>query len=665
MNKQGAYIFKCSDFLRFIEDKSPLLGQRSIYFINAKIIDKETGEIKNFSADNVTSLVGKGKSIATDLSNDKVIFNSVSKASRRYLPLLKINEQIFNEFFRQNIFTTEETKYITESIRILSKNLKKKGFPEEKRYYSLFEEWFLKAYFYSLEIPFNKIGNIKYEGLKYALHSYYNNIYELVQNIIFHGGRKGLMYFVFNKKENISEIQKKKIPNFEEYNDPNQRFVEIGIYDFNAKGIVESYVEKYSPNDNFELKDFFDHKNILTTGLKDHLDLRYTAHLGLKSFVKSVLNHNGYFSVESNYKGKKQRVESVIFLDLKGNSECELIDDIIYVNGTHYTIILPVKSLENSHTIPSQPQTQKKSIVEKLRNRIITKKWSIKHIRLVDFLVNHEFKTYKPLSKEEQKQRIIYIGNEILKEFNKDGKVKNEIAIDLSDFEIDSKDIFKLLSYIQLSHQITFEKIILTHISDDQINEICNTIEQFLITPKIEPIWSITSAVILVSNELHYQIICGKTTEEFYNLNNEFQKYYYPSKNYFEKIESKNSDLNKLAEIFILPYEVLIEKNKCSYFEQYVIDILKVNIESDNMGYCVSNLNTYIGSKLIIKNYYEADSMFQNSFFAERFAFLVSRDILQSKCLTEKVKIGEKVVIIGYKSYSELLVKTIKKLKFK
>ncbi len=652
-NKQGTYIFKCSDFLRFIVDKKPLLGRKSIYFINVKTIDRNTGEIKFYSTDRVTSLIGKGKSASEDnLANDKPTGNSSFKASRRYLPLLKINETNFKEFFGQKKSTTEETKYIEESVKKISIDLIKKKFPiNNEKYNSIFEEWFIKSYFFSLEKSFNKIGYNKYKSLQNVLHIYYQNIYELVQNIIFHAGKTGFMYFVFNRKENISEIQKTNIPELESYNDAD-RFIEIGIFDFNEQGIIEHFTQKYGSESKFELEDFFDPKSILTTGLT-HLEFRYTAHLGIKSFVKSVLNNKGYFSVESSYRGKKQRIES--FLVDKNEFSVQPLGNEIFVDGTHYQIILPVQSL-NNYLIPlNQTQTQKKSFKDKLHERIIYNNLSIKHIRLLDIISKSEIELAVLNSKNEQIKYIEFIGNEILKGI----KVGHEIAIDLSNINIDAKFLFKLLSYIQLTHKTTFEKIILTYISNDKIEEFCNTIKQFLIYPKVEPIWSQDSALILVSDTLHYQIICGETEDDLFYLNNELKKYYYPQKNYFDVTDISPKRTDKLNK-FLLPYEILIEKDKCSYFEQYVLGILKKDIEAKDMGYLVKHEYTYIGSKLIIRNFYEADSMFQNSFFSERLAYLIAREIQQSEYLTAITRNGKSAILIGYKSYSEFLVKAIR-----
>jgi CheY-like chemotaxis protein len=662
-HKQNKYIFKCSDFFRFIEDKKPLCGKRSIYFINEKIIDKDTKEIRNYSIDNVTSLVGKSKSN----HNSKLYDNAISeKASRRYIPLLKINEKNFSEFFGQNNSTTKETKYIKESIEKISTNLRKKNFPcSNEEYNSIFEEWFTKAYFYSLNIPFTNIGNNKFEGLKDVLHSYCNNIYELVQNIIFHTKDKnGLIYFVFNKKENIPENQKKNIPDFDKYTS-DQRFVEIGIFDYNEQGIVESYIEKYAQEDSFELKDFFDTHSVLTTGL-NHLDLRHAAHMGIKSFVKTILNNRGFFSVESNHKGIKQSVESVIEKDEKSKSKIILKDNNkgSDVSGTHYRIILPIKDKPVFSSMNTKLQV--KSFLEKyneLLKRTIKDNdpviESISFRQIIDTL-NIDYESLKLVSSKEEQTRLIETLVMKIVDYRNIGN-KTEFAFNLSDINVDAKFLFRLLAYLNLQlSQNNIKKIILFHLSDKIIDDLCQTIKDFLIdTSDSKQIWNDRSALILISDNLRYQIICGKTKNELFSVNHKINLHY-ANKNFFDTPFESNFDNTNTLDEFILPYELLIKDkdNDLLCFEQYLLKILKQPIESKDIGYLVSHEYTRIGSKLIIKNFYEADSMFYSSFFTERFAYVISQEIINS----QNIKDGDNYILIGYKPYSELLIKSIEKM---
>lgn len=673
-NKQNEYIFKCSDFLRFIDDKKPLLGKRSVYFINVKYIDKTTGEIRNYSLDNVTSLVGKGKT--TNINNFSEKKNP--KASRKYLPLLKIDEENFVEFFGQKSFLSEEAKYMLESTISLTKELYKKKFPSEDiPYHSLFEEWLTKAYFHSVGLTFDKIGRIKYEGLKNVLHAYCNNIYELVQNIIFHGGKFGLAYFIFNRKENISENQKIKIPDFEKYKN-DERFIEIGIFDYGEQGIIDKYLFEANEKRNedpvkygdwinelkgISIKDFFDLNSILTTGI-NRPQLRYAANLGLKSFANSVLKHRGYFSIESNVAGGKCRIESIIEKDANDKNELNFgdIKTIDNISGTHYEMILPVKGEKTVYSTVTQARPQHSKLNDLLKKppRVICE------ISFKDVLAGNF--SWISLSKEQQQRNIEGIGEKLIT-LVKEKSTDNTIAINVSDFkDATAEFVYRLIAYIQLHSELPFESLILTHIDDNLLNDICEKIEIYLLPSNNQnndwKIWNNNAPVVLISEKMRFQILCGEKLNEFLFINNEI-KLKYPNFNYFSKrhvsadVSSQFKSIkDRLINHF---YEFEIENDGKLLFEQYVLKILKCPIESEDIGYLVSHNNTRVGSKLIIKNFYEADSMFQSSFFTERLAYLIVCEIIKSKCLAN-IDNRHKTVLIGYKPYSELLVKSIKEM---
>jgi hypothetical protein len=681
--EQLNYVFKCSEFLRFMIYEKPYLGERNIYFINVKTADKNTGEIKNYSKDNVTSLAGKGKPTDEKLSSDNTISQSLSKVSRRYLPLLKINGINFEEFFGQNNLVTEEAKYIEESIKKITDDLKKKKFPiDNEKFNSIFEEWFIKAYFYSLEKIFEDIGNKEYEGWKNVLHSYCNNIFELVQNIIFYANSDGLMYFVFNKKENIPDSQKENILNFDRYDD-NQRFVEIGIFDYSNEGIVSKYLteaknkKEKEPDiyrdwvedlQNINLKSFFDLNCVLTTGVSRPM-LRYAANLGLKSFANSVLKNNGYFRVESNHKNKKHEIKSIV----QNKSDRSIPDEIILgevtekenSDGTHYEIILPVKSKAIPYSTGTQIRPQHENLSELLKN-------PPEIIKELDFKELIDDFSRIALSKDQQTEKIVEIGEKIIKTQGK------TIALNVSKFKnITDSFVYKLLTYVQLHLEIPYENLILTHISDHLLNDICSQIDNHLLNDGSQVgntvIWNNTAPVILISDKMRFQIFCGEKKDDFLYINNQIQLKY-PNYNYFSKYgtPSTSSEFKEIAPKLVNHfYEFEIENDGKSLFEQYIIKILKQLIENDDIGYLTSHKYTRIGSKLIVKNYYEADSMFQSSFFAERFAFLIAKQIIDSKSLFKKNKNGREIfidnilgngVLIGYKPYSELLIKSIKEL---
>lgn len=77
-------------------------------------------------------------------------------------------------------------------------------------------------------------------------------------------------------------------------------------------------------------------------------------------------------------------------------------------------------------------------------------------------------------------------------------------------------------------------------------------------------------------------------------------------------------------------------------------------------GYKVSNSHFRLGSKIHISDFYYAKRIFYNSFYANRFAFLVAQYLLANNLKT--VSKREKISLIGYSRYSELLVSNVRRL---
>ncbi|MGH1387884.1 hypothetical protein [Kordia sp.] len=80
-------------------------------------------------------------------------------------------------------------------------------------------------------------------------------------------------------------------------------------------------------------------------------------------------------------------------------------------------------------------------------------------------------------------------------------------------------------------------------------------------------------------------------------------------------------------------------------------------------GYKIFGGHLKLGSRIHITDYFYAKRLFYNSFFANRFAFLISKYIVENhssfiKDLAEK----NKITLIGYEMYSELLVSSIRKI---
>lgn len=677
IEKRNRYKFKCSDFFILYDLIKPKIGSRSIYFIENKL-NKETGEILR---QYVASLAGKREDgISTYFGNP----------SRRFIPLIKITEKNYTSIFgNKDDDKSLELRYMEDSIdkikkdwegkknlKTLSSTLKQIFNPTE----TTFGRWLESGYFYSYDDDLKNLKPDEIQGIRNTLQIFKTSVVELVQNIVFHGGKEGLVYCMFEKKSNIAEKYRESIPDFGKYDD-GARFLRIGVFDFGNLGIVDTFKTNIKiPEASLSLRDFFDKDSIVTTGLT-HLDMRYAARLGIKTFVKTIIGNKGFFRVESNeyddgVKGKKQ-LQTV----LKNNIiTFDVEENVDFVNGTHYEIVLPVKASDNNSNkiLPLQraslhADSYRQSFVYLSREKpLYALSLPVQEISLIA----------NSVSKEEQIKKIKNVGLKIINESFLLNEQKNadEIVLDLkSNDNITPSLLFKIVAFLQLNSKQGFEKTILINTTDLFVKEFFSWIDKIITGRSAYPVWSRDAAIIIISENMHARVVWGETKDELIYINKEFQKFYCndffveQTDGYCDIIDlstkhdllQENCEIDEFAKKkayrYILPYDIMIHSDiigGISLFEYFINKLLRRKIGPKDLGFLVNHENTYIGNKIIVKNYYEADMMFQNNFFTERFAYLITHNIrheLDSRNIKKK-----KLVIIGYNQYSEVLLKAIR-----
>jgi hypothetical protein len=630
------YYFSCSQFFYYIKEDENLKAKNHIHIIDRKEdADIETGEVKEYIY---------AKRLAQKLDyNLTTIFS----------PLIEITEANKQLLFEKKA-TDNSDHYLLKHIR---EQVNKKVSVSLKRelnkidYKNSFSEIFIKSLLIHLDtknIYFSLRQNLN--GNLSLLNSYCDNIKELVENVIFHTTeKKGFIFFAFNKFSDISDDKKKY---FENRENKILRLIEICIYDFNEIGILDTFSK--TKKDQISLKDFFDIDSIITTDLT-HLELRYAAHLGLKSFAKSIVKNEGYFYLETNNPLKKEEKLALNYhIDDKTGYHIESFNTNKYfINGTHYEILLPFSPALVMPIQNSLVSYQAKSFVE------IYKKWlsepkspQIKTVSIQQLMTRGEFPNIT--NKDEQINFIKEIGNRIL-DIHSDRGI---IAFDYKEFPtfIDNNLLFKILAFIQLKSKDYFEVIVL-HNANEAFIESIKEITQMLL-PNNADIWNDNAVLVLITKDLNYYIIGGKTGKQV-NEYNRLARLYYPigTDNIgFHFSDDTRKDVSKIKIEYILPYDLLI-KDDGFIFEKYVAEVLENDIEDMKIGYKLSSNYTKLGSKIITKNFFEADTLFQNSFFVDRFAYLVSKQLSES---LQGIK--KRIVIIGYGQYSELLLNTIKRI---
>ncbi|MDD5242292.1 MAG: hypothetical protein PHG47_11325 [Sulfuricella sp.] len=380
-----------------------------------------------------------------------------------------------------------------------------------------------------------------------------------------------------------------------------------------------------------------------------------------------------------------------------------LINDGINILGTNYNFIIPIeyneKRTEDTKLEGDKgtPTSTLKALfnyeiidykeVSNLDNNKIT--YMVKDIPTVDVSGKYE-KIYAYSESirntiEKQKNTIVLIDAQ---------KVRNVL--------LNSSDWIRLLACVQFSTDIQLiifnidfkiqQEIISINKIYDSINQFWNNSNFTLFYIKYNYVFEHRRKVNDKKQEVSLwlcDVLNGKTFNEYLSLNKSISHYHH---NLFsiidheiELTENISINIRKNNKLFskdgkLLNFELLIKPNgDLTLFEESVQSLLGIeictlsdyNLSQDNVekkekffykfkGYKVSNSHFKLGSKIHINDFYYAKRIFYNSFYANRFAFLVAKYILNE--LINNFSKDKEISLIGYSRYSELLVSNTRRL---
>ena len=620
------YKFQLGIFLFFIKNKTPQLGRNSLYLIS--------------------TISGKPKAIGIPYMDEGTDPN-YEKASPFLFPLIPININNFGVFENTDSKKNEVEIYIEHSLENIKKRLgkEKKQNVDLEGCHTLFEKWLVSSFYLSID----KKNLERFIEWKPVLLEYCRNIFELTQNILFHTAEKqGLFYVVINKREKVSKTLQTFVSDYEKF-DESVRFLEFGIFDYGNKGIVRTFIEKEGILfHDYNLSDFYklDKQNIIYGS-------SVSLHLGIKLFVNSIKDHKGYFRVESNNLDNTK--------DIVENTGGKIIverNSIDNVCGTHYDVVLPIIDFREA----GFEQLGEAKLRGCLRDKIIDYEMQFPKIpmKALDDLKGLANLTIN--GKDYQESTIKKVANKILEEAS---NCKGErVAIDFKEVEIRSNILYKLID--KLFESNNKEKkignnsiIVFANLEGDSIDKVC---ERFLSDIKLYN--KRRFPIVLIGKKWKIQILYGKNRKELLYANKRLHSLFF-SVDYFGQVKSYNykyNDKEKLGvEKVIFPYDLMIENEKCeTLFDSFVHEVLETPIESDNSIGCKVKFPTKIGSKLYVSNYYEADFLFHNNFFTDRFAYFIAREIVGKIKDKNRDFDGKKLVMIGYNPYSSPMAERVK-----
>lgn len=643
---QQNVLFKFSSFLLFMNDNAPICGYHSLYFINEKSEkqnkDSELPYYYFVSNSRTTALRYKS---ANSIIN---IDSAIAQASRYFQPLLRVDKALFVRLFQNaQIGESPEVSYILQSIKKLSSSIIKGFVPPRQGFSSLFEQWFFLAFYYSL--PLDELKKINVIALNSTLHDYYIGIYELVQNIIFHTEeQQGWLYIMFCKKEDLSD-EDRVIFKKDAASAVVNRYLKVGVYDFSRKGIPDTYCED-NHLDYIELSELID-PNVMPerrafTEEVDFLSFTYAAHLGIKMLVSSVMCHNGWFCVESCQRGEKYVISGT-------SSSIDTQKKKYNVCGTHFEVVLPVTEFNHNDMFPIQSSSVADFLKAQLKSPLEIDAININECVNAKNLSNISSMDVQWKLIEDIADNIVSIIN--MSSLNNSFSSIGICALNMEGVQFPNPNqIFKLLACLQLKYQAV-RTLILVNLPNSTVAHLCRIVKQVahIKTNRHQPLWSRDHAVVLYGNSFGASIFCGESLPELSYVNNSMLRIYPGHTSYLaEMTDAKNDIQPNVLDQLVKPYECLIRVNGVPLFLQQTKSELDKPLGRPAGGYLIDDFRTKLGSKLYMERFFEADTMFQNGFFVDRFAFFIAKDLLSRLSFVKKSEI-KPIIIVGCYSYSE------------
>ncbi|RKJ04896.1 hypothetical protein D7X87_10005 [bacterium D16-54] len=484
-----------------------------------------------------------------------------------------------------------------------------------------------------------------------------NGSLQLIENIIFHSCRKrGAFSFRILENDNIYVKEKYAL------GEEQEQWLEFMITDYPGFSETLNIADKFRGDlsepkvkeafENLRPRDFFvDSKdNKIRKAWEQYYSEKKNVinHYGLKIFQRTVQRSNGHFFVQSFSKHHPQKDE--LYYD-NGNDAVHIRQ--FCLPGTCYSILFPIKT-ENK--IEKFDDYGIEDCEYKINNRdhlfyyeVINKELPIKMTAVTsqekaDFIekIALYFLDFGE-SKEGEKQ-------------DREGKI---ICVNAKDIQGDMAEII-------------YKAIILAMLQSTRVFHIV------LHECQQEFVWMFLDAsfwgwrnlsedlsgkggkqIALYTAEYYEEIIILPESWNDTLLINHSNNFSRETrwKNYFEKWYYEN-EVKQSNQITKYPFDILAkEKSGDTIFEMYVKTVISRSIQSWDLGCKIENTHMRLGSTIHVNHFYEAEVLFGNSLFVERFALLIIKSMLRpSENDLSPIQASDRITLYGYTNYSEQTV---------
>lgn len=522
----------------------------------------------------------------------------------------------------------------------------------------------------------------------------FDGLNELVKNVLEHATEKwGILSLRLFNARNLERIKLTDFNTYLEKKRPQvQEYVDFVLLDDSISGILDQTINKLKAmkeefshsseqkiiNDDIEriqtgsvtLRDFF---AIRKTPLL-HQEIRSAASLGLLIFSDFVTKNDGvtYVStldgdtITATLVSKEQQV------NLDGTSGMPF--------GTYYNVILPVPSDKPFKTLPTYTPYETAAAMDAYEE--------LTRIRLLDCgdaanEINCScLDNNRCLKKIDAEKQIVSNVAQALDALESENcmtcatRPQMILAIRLLDdsMDTDPSAIFRLLAQIQ--RHVGCRSVIVYNIKERNLRRLTNILRIYeTITGRA---WSKDQFVLFYylpdieqpgQRRYYTWIFGGERFDDTIMLNSQIlltnqgqmltettQNIGVPNSDFMEQYH-----LNPLFSggNHLLPFDVLLREGQHTLFEWNVLAAINTPFEEGNYGYRFLDQHIKLGSKIHVKEFVYAKSLFQNSYYALRFGFLLADHIdrnLDKWLEGETEQQPKSLCILSYGLYSELMV---------
>ncbi|OFX49607.1 MAG: hypothetical protein A2046_05945 [Bacteroidetes bacterium GWA2_30_7] len=590
-------------------------------------------------------------------------------------------------------FTKDNDKFFISEFDKVNKQLQNKSI-----YFNLLFSIFSLNYYknYSEEIgkrePKDFIDKLK-QIFKYT-EDVFKGIKELAANIIEHSTNKrgAITLRVFSKKDigilktdgnqvwnnYLNEIITKDI----------SHFADISIIDDGKIGIIDKSVESWKKihDENSEdtefIKAFEDdiikmsdnsvfgyeklYKYFFNTNdiQLEHQNFKVAGNYGLLIFSSVIHKNDGIFIIST----PSNSVEKIVSLTVASIGFDKPQNNNKFI-GTHYNIIIPIsvdKELftRNFDITPFESPIEQ-SIYEQL--------FKINDENLNEPITNLYYKEISPIDNlnyqdklsivRTYKERILLGLPEVNDRFI--------LALNFNEYNIDESQLIRLIASLNISK--VFKNIIIYNCPKETVINLIYICE--ILNNAGLKFWDTDSYVLFYFHIEHSErykffnttLLTGETYQKFKNWNSIIAHNHFVYNEFIYKEENKNFEpINPVSNVFfnndikLLYFDLLLKSDGLTLFEHNVGIKLNQKISCENnakVGYKFTDTHIKLGSKIHIKDFYDAKRIFQNSFYASRFAFLITNFLIEE--ILKNFGNKEHVILLGYGQYSGLLVSKI------